>query len=147
MTSKKGRQHEGGRELALDDLDRVSGGVSTTNSRVHTLLSGASTSETGPPDVCETPDSGREPAIPVPYPDADADPGGDNSMKSGAAGEKSVSKPAADTPPSGDEAGAVGGVSSAAPMHQVKWANAHFDVKVEGGDAVRLADVMQRNKA
>ncbi len=109
---------------------------------VHKTSNGVATAF---PDVCKTPTPSGP--IPIPYPNiamsTDTAQGskkvkmdGNPIMVNGSNFRMSV----------GDEAGTVGGVVSNTIKGKAEFVNYSFDVKVEGKNVCRLADLMLQNK-
>ncbi|NNF08551.1 MAG: DUF4150 domain-containing protein [Candidatus Eisenbacteria bacterium] len=97
------------------------------------------------PDVCKTPSPAGP--IPIPYPNiamsSDTDKG---SKKVKMDGEKIMIKSSVFKMSSGDEAGVAQGIVSNKIKGKAKFTLYSFDVKVEGKNVPRLADIMLQNR-
>lgn len=99
----------------------------------------------GFPDVCLT--SSPVGPIPIPYPNiAMSSDTSDGSKDVKMDGESIMVQGAAFSTSTGDEAGSVGGVVSLCTKGKAKFQLYSFDVKVEGKNVCRLADIMTLNE-
>ena len=96
------------------------------------------------PDVCKTPSPGGP--IPIPYPNiAQSSDTAKGSKKVKMDGNPIMLKDSNFRMSSGDEAGSAGGVVSGKIKGKAEFAMYSFDVKVEGKNVPRLADIMLQN--
>ncbi|MDH5180270.1 MAG: DUF4150 domain-containing protein [Gammaproteobacteria bacterium] len=97
------------------------------------------------PDVCKTPTPGGP--VPVPYPNiaqsTDTAKGSKNVKMDG---NPIMLKDSNFSTSTGDEPGSAGGVVSGKTKGKAEYINYSFDVKVEGKNVPRLADMMVQNK-
>jgi len=109
---------------------------------VHKTSNGVATAF---PDVCKTPTNAGP--IPIPYPNiAMSSDTSQGSKKVKMDGNPIMVKGSNFKTSTGDEAGSVGGVVSRTVKGKAEFVNYSFDVKVEGKNACRLADLMLQNK-
>jgi hypothetical protein len=100
----------------------------------------------GFPDVCKTPAPPAGP-IPIPYPNiAQSSDTAKGSKKVKMDGNPIMLKDSNFKMSTGDEAGSVGGVASSVIKNIAEFQMYSFDVKVEGKNVPRLADIMLLNK-
>lgn len=97
------------------------------------------------PDVCKTP----TPAGPIPLPYPNVAKSADTAQGSQSVtmdGNPIMLKDSHFSTSTGDEAGSVGGVVSNTIKGKAEFISYSFDVKVEGRNVCRLADLMVQNK-
>jgi hypothetical protein len=111
---------------------------------VHKSSSGIATAF---PDVCKTP-APPAPPIPIPYPNiAKSSDTAKGSKKVKMDGNPIMLKDSNFSTSTGDEAGSAGGgVVSNSTKGKAEFVLYSFDVKVEGKNVPRLADIMLQNK-
>jgi hypothetical protein len=98
------------------------------------------------PDVCKTPAPPAGP-IPIPYPNiAQSQDTSDGSETVKMDGNPVLLKGSKFSQSTGDEAGSAGGVASSSTKGQADPLLYSFDVKVDGKNVCRLADIMMTNK-
>jgi len=99
----------------------------------------------GFPDVCLT--SSPAGPIPIPYPNiAMSSDTSDGTKDVKADGESFMVQGSAFSTSTGDEAGSVGGIMSMCTKGKAKFLLYSFDVKAEGKNVCRLADIMLLNQ-
>ena len=98
------------------------------------------------PDVCKTPSPAGP--VPIPYPNiAMSSDTAQGSKQVTMDGNPIMLKPSNFSTSTGDEAGSAGGgVVSNTTKGKAEFVNYSFDVKVEGQNVPRLADLMLHNK-
>jgi len=97
------------------------------------------------PDVCKTPSPAGP--IPIPYPNiAMSSDTAKGSKKVKMDGNPIMLKDSNFSKSTGDEAGSAGGVASSVIKNIAEFMLYSFDVKVEGKNVPRLADIMLHNK-
>lgn len=97
------------------------------------------------PDVCKT-QIGLA-VVPIPYPNIAKSQDTDQGSKTVTVDDKPIMlKDSVFKRSTGDEAGAIGGVSSGCIRGKAEFINYSFDVKVEGKNVPRLGDQMLGNK-
>ena len=97
------------------------------------------------PDVCKTP-TPPGPPIPLPYPNiAESSSASETASTVSADGQKIMLKTSVFSTSSGDEAGSVGGVVSNCTQGKAQFIAYSFDVKAEGQNVPRNADMMKQN--
>lgn len=116
----------------------------SSNSLVHKGSNGIAQSTI--PDVCKTPSPGGP--VPIPYPvivsmSSDLENGSTTVKADG--GNMIAIKDCDFSRCTGDEAGTAGGVASSTFGKEAKFILYSFDVKIDGGNACRLADKMTMN--
>ena len=116
----------------------------TSNSLVHKGSNGIASSTV--PDVCKTPSPAGP--VPIPYPvivsmSSDLENGSTTVTADG--GNMIAIKDCDFSRCTGDEAGTAGGVASSTFGKEAKFILYSFDVKIDGGNACRLADKMTMN--
>jgi uncharacterized Zn-binding protein involved in type VI secretion len=96
------------------------------------------------PDVCKTPSPGGP--IPIPYPNLAQSTdlaSGTTTVK--VEGQMGAIKGCNYAMSTGDEAGSVGGVVSSKIKGKAEFVLYSFDVKMDGGNACRMGDLMTHN--
>jgi|ERR1035441_3668881 hypothetical protein len=116
----------------------------SSNSLVHKGSNGIASSTI--PDVCKTPSPAGP--VPIPYPvivsmSSDLENGSTTVKADG--GNMIAIKDCDFSRCTGDEAGTAGGVASSTFGKEAKFILYSFDVKIDGGNACRLADKMTMN--
>jgi hypothetical protein len=119
----------------------------TVNVNKRTVVHAASSGMAiGFPDVCQTP-APPAPPIPIPYPNiAMSSDTSDGSSTVKCDGEKVMVQGSSFSRSSGDEAGVVGGLMSGCNMGKAEFILYSFDVKFDGKNVCRMADLMLLNK-
>ncbi|MDH5445574.1 MAG: DUF4150 domain-containing protein [Gammaproteobacteria bacterium] len=97
------------------------------------------------PDVCKT--QCGPPVIPIPYPNiAKSSDTAKGSKDVKVDGNPIMLKDSNFSTSTGDEPGSLGGVVSGCTKGKAEFINYSFDVKIEGKNVPRLADMMIQNK-
>lgn len=119
----------------------------TVNVNFRTVVhAGSSGMVMGFPDVCKTPAPPAGP-IPIPYPNIAQSTDTTKGSKKVKMDKKPIMlKDSNFKMSTGDEAGSVGGVASGVIKNKAEFVMYSFDVKVEGKNVPRLADIMLLNK-
>ena len=100
---------------------------------------------TGFPDVCKTPTPAGP--VPIPYPNvAQSSDTAQGSKTVSVDGNPLMIQGSNFSTSTGDEAGSAGGVASGTTKGKAEFINYSFDVKIEGKNVCRLADMMVQNK-
>jgi len=97
------------------------------------------------PDVCKTPVGSA--VVPIPYPNISQS----STLKKGSKsvkinGQSAVLKGSTFASSSGDQAGSLGGIVSGVTGKETEFTSYSFDVKIEGKNVVRHADMTTHNK-
>ncbi len=119
-------------------------GKSSSNSLVHKGSNAIATNTV--PDVCKTPSPAGP--VPIPYPvivSMSSDLANGSTTVKADGGNMIAIKDCEFSKCTGDEAGTAGGVVSSTFGKEAKFILYSFDVKIDGGNACRLADKMTMN--
>ncbi len=116
-----------------------------TNNRSNIHKGSGDKAVAGAPDVCKTPVGSA--VVPIPYPNISQS----STLKKGSKSVKINGQPAAlkgttFESSNGDQAGSVGGIVSGVTGKETEFISYSFDVKIEGQNAVRHADMTTHNK-
>ncbi len=111
-----------------------------TNSRSNIHKGSGDKAVAGAPDVCKTPVGNA--VVPIPYPNISQS----STLKKGSKTVKINGQPAAlkgstFESSNGDQAGSVGGIVSGVTGKETEFVSYSFDVKIEGKNVVRHADM------
>lgn len=116
-----------------------------TNSRSNIHKGSGDKAISSAPDVCKTPVGPS--VVPIPYPNISQS----STLKKGSKSVKINGQPAAlkgstFESSSGDQAGSLGGIMSGVTGKETEFVSYSFDVKIEGKNVVRHADITTHNK-